>query len=158
MRNRIKIVICMLPLLLSGGPLAQAQTIIGLGGDVVLSSSGEGPCFAAAVSPGLQMKMALLQASMGYDTGHKVFMSLSFLPRIYGDREHEFNLYLGAGAAAAVIPAAAGRHRVRAGIYPSVQAEVFLTGKVALYAEIPFYMTDGITKEMRYSLGVRYMI
>ena len=150
----------MLPLLFSAGQQAAAQFITGLGVEVVVSPSGDGPCFAAVFSPGMQMKMASLQASIGYDTEHKVFMSMAFLPRLFGNREHSFNLYLGAGAAAVIMPTADGKYVFRAGFYPSVQAEAFLTEKMAVYAEakIPFYMAEGITKEMRYSLGVRYMI
>ena len=127
---------------------AGAQFIIGVKGESVYPDRGYP--VGIAVTVGRQMKMSMIEAGLGYGINHRMHFDLSLLSRIYGNGNHSFNIYLGAGATGAEI-----------GFYPVIQAEGFLMDRISLYADIrtPYYpMMENEKFEVRYALGLRYLL
>ena len=166
-----------------GGLSASAQSIAGLKGEFTsFSEFGHHP-YGGAATVGWQLKMILVQMDMGYDRYspmmqegqtagrgviQRMHMDLSIMPRIYGNRSHSINAYLGAGVTGGVRfedpaegePEGSAKSCFLPGVFPEVQGEFFVARRTALFVDVrvPYYfMEEAENPEVRYALGVRWM-
>lgn len=136
----------------------KAQTVVGVKGEIASPAAGSRAGFA--VMAGKQMKMGLAQADIGYNPS-SVHCDLSLLLRAFGDRSHSLNMYLGAGLTGVADIAGGSGNAFIAGAFPVMQAEAFISRRIALFADVRtplMFIEHGVKTTARYSLGVRFLL
>ena len=139
---------------------ARAQLVLGIKGEIASFFPLKGCEAGAAVTVGKQMKIASLMADFGH-TQSDTHIDLSFLLRIYGNRDHSINIYIGTGLTADILLQEEDGNIIIAGGFPAVQAETFITKRLALYADVrtPYlFLADGGKFTTRYALGIRFLL
>ena len=137
---------------------AKAQFMLGVKGEIT-SFPGIGGCHAGgAVVVGKQMKAASVQADFGYSPS-TVRCDLLFMLRMYGNTNHTANVYLGAGVSGGM-NLETDNKAFMPGVFPVIQAETFVTGRLSLYADVrvPYlFLVEKGWGTARCSLGLRYL-
>jgi len=140
---------------------ARGQFIFGIKSEIVTLTESGGCHLGCSVEAGKQMKMALLQAGVGYNPS-EINLDVALLLRIYGTREHSFNLYMGAGAIGALcMTPEVCTELFSIGLLPIIQAETFITERISLYSDVSapvMLLAEGPAVNTRYSLGVRVLL
>ena len=139
---------------------AKAQFVLGISGEFASFPTVEGLHAGGAVVIGRQMKLAFVQAEIGYNPA-AIHCDLSYFLRIYGNKQHSFNMYLGAGLTGIYEHGRRGSNRIMAGAFPAIEAETFVSKRISLYADARtpfFFLSHEMEPCVRFSLGVRFLI
>lgn len=159
MKKLFRTIICvMLPLCLFVRD-ADAQVVFGMKGEISAPFGSDASQAGVATAIGRQMKMSLLQADIGY-CATSLHCDLSIFLRAYGNKEHSFNMYLGAGITGVAGLIKGVNNGFAIGLFPAIQAETFVSKRISLYADIrtPFLLKkEDVKGRALYSLGVRFL-
>ena len=99
---------------------------------------------------------------------HRVHLDVALMPRLYGNAKHSFNVYFGAGLTGGLeflqapegVVEEDGRKDFFVGLFPVLEAEAFMTKKLAFFADVrtPYYFVADFKKfEPHCSLGFRML-
>lgn len=138
---------------------AGAQFVLGTKGGAVTLAGLEACLPSGALTVGKQMKMTSLEADFGYCSA-AAYIDLSCLLRIYGNKDHSMNVYLGAGLTAEIWLPEDGKNELMAGAFPLLQAEKYISRRISLYADVrtPYmFFVDGDRMSARFAAGIRYL-
>ena len=139
---------------------SRAQFVFGIKGGLTTLAGLDGCLAGGAVTVGKQMKMTSLQADFGYCPA-AANVDLSCLLRIYGNKDHSTDVYLGAGLTAEIRLHDAGKNELMAGAFPVLQAEQFISKRISLYADVRtpcMYFMDEDRMSARFAAGIRCLL